>query len=232
MFGGWKGRFQVGDLVRYVGPDLGMRDPIHGQLGRLITPGEVGDPPPSWVVDFSTTSGVYAATDLLPFDQGAPLPVSVRQARDEEGALVRQLLGAFGSLQVARLGELAEPARVPALLAEAEDGSFPGLLTYVVDGDRCEVLTLHASERRRGVGSALLREVERIAVGAGCHRLWLVTTNDNVDALRFYQRRGFRIVAVHPGAVDQSREALKPEIPEVGEYGIPLRDEIELDKEV
>jgi hypothetical protein len=64
----------------------------------------------------------------------------------------------------------------------------------------------------------------------GCARLWVITTNDNVDALRFYQRRGFCLAAVHRGAVDRSRASLKPEIPAVGAYGIPLRDEIELER--
>jgi len=63
-----------------------------------------------------------------------------------------------------------------------------------------------------------------------CPRLWLVTTNDNVDALRFYQRRGFCLVCVHRGAVDHSRAHLKPEIPLAGNNRIPLRDELELEK--
>ena len=62
--------------------------------------------------------------------------------------------------------------------------------------------------------------------------MWLVTTNDNVDALRFYQRRGLRISGLRIGAVDESRARLKPQIPEIGAYGIPLRDEIELSKEL
>ena len=66
---------------------------------------------------------------------------------------------------------------------------------------------------------------------AGCTRLWVITTNDNVNALRFYQRRGFCLVTVHRGAVDRSRATLKPEIPAAGAYGIPLRDEIELEKQ-
>jgi ribosomal protein S18 acetylase RimI-like enzyme len=80
-----------------------------------------------------------------------------------------------------------------------------------------------------GVGTALLQLVEQ-AAQQGCGRLWLVTTNDNVDALRFYQRRGFRLAALRRGAVDDGRARLKPEIPTVGDYGIPLRDELELDK--
>jgi hypothetical protein len=61
-------------------------------------------------------------------------------------------------------------------------------------------------------------------------RLWVLTTNDNVDALRFYQRRGFRLAGLNPGAVDGARATLKPEIPVVGAHGIPLRDELVLDK--
>ena len=66
---------------------------------------------------------------------------------------------------------------------------------------------------------------------SACREVWLTTTNDNVDALRFYQRRGFRLAQLRPGAVDQSRQR-KPEIPRVGDYGIPLRDEIDLTRPV
>ena len=70
----------------------------------------------------------------------------------------------------------------------------------------------------------------QLARREGGARLWVITTNDNVDALRFYQRRGFCMMRVHRGAVDRSRASLKPEIPAVGAYGIPLRDEIELER--
>jgi hypothetical protein len=58
----------------------------------------------------------------------------------------------------------------------------------------------------------------------------VITTNDNLDALRFYQRRGFRLAALHRGAVDDSRARLKPQIPPIGDHGIKLRDELELEK--
>jgi ribosomal protein S18 acetylase RimI-like enzyme len=83
-----------------------------------------------------------------------------------------------------------------------------------------------------GVGTALLAAANAAAYAAGCSTLWLVTTNDNLDALRFYQRRGFRVRAVRPGAVDDARATLKPEISSTGAYGIPLRDEIELEAAV
>ncbi len=83
---------------------------------------------------------------------------------------------------------------------------------------------------RQGVGTALLSAVARVAKAAGCSRLWLVTTNDNLHALRFYQRRGFRLVALRPGAIDRARRELKPEISLVGLEGIPIHDELELER--
>jgi N-acetylglutamate synthase-like GNAT family acetyltransferase len=80
-------------------------------------------------------------------------------------------------------------------------------------------------------GTALVDAAQRIAAERGCRRLWVLTTNDNVDALRFYQRRGFRLAEVNLGAVDEARERLKPELPAVGAYGISLRDELVLEKE-
>jgi GNAT superfamily N-acetyltransferase len=154
--------------------------------------------------------------------------VRVRRSEEDDRPALEAFLARWYSTRVARRGALLRPIDHPELLAE-EDGRLLGVLTYVVDGAACEVLTLHADERRRGVGTALLAAVRRLAAEAGCTRLWLITTNDNVDALRFYQRRGFRLAALHKGAVDASRARLKAEIPAVGEHGIPLRDELELE---
>jgi GNAT superfamily N-acetyltransferase len=145
---------------------------------------------------------------------------------DDRPALEAALQG-WNAVRVARRGEIVDSLAHPAVLAWS-GGELTGAATYVLGTDACELLTLHAATRLGGVGSALVAAVEQVARAAGCRRLWVVTTNDNVDALRFYQRRGFRLVALRPGAVDRSRELLKPEIPRVGAYDIPLRDEIEL----
>jgi len=146
----------------------------------------------------------------------------------EHRAALEAFLTEFNTLRVARRGEVVDSLDHPAVLAFA-DGELTGVATYVVDGDSCELLTLHATTRLVGVGSALLTAVEESARAAGCRRLWVVTTNDNVEALRFYQRRGFHLAALRAGAVDRSRESLKPEIPRSGAHGIPLRDELELE---
>ena len=115
------------------------------------------------------------------------------------------------------------------MLVAVDGGEPAGLLTYILGEDGCEVLTLHTAIQWQGAGSALLHAVANLARDAGCARLWLVTTNDNVDALRFYQRRGFRLRALRAGAVDEARRGVKPEIPWIGDHGIPLRDELELE---
>jgi GNAT superfamily N-acetyltransferase len=103
-----------------------------------------------------------------------------------------------------------------------------GLITYHLDSAECEIVTLDSLKEGYGIGSALIEAVKREALNAGCARLWLITTNDNTPALRFYQKRGFAIKAVYPNALENSRR-LKPEIPEIGIDGIPIRDEIELE---
>ena len=222
----WKGPFQEGDLVEYVG-DEGPYLPARGDLGRLFTPGEVGDPPPSWVVMFeSAGTAVFGSEDLRP----APTDITVRELEPgEDRSAVDAFLEEHNALHVARLAELVDARRHPALVAE-EDGRLVGVLTYIIDGDRCEILTLHAAEKQRGIGRALMQKVQRIAGAAGCRVLWVVTTNDNLDAIRFYQRRMFRLAELHAGAVDESRRTLKPEIPVKGEFGIFIHDELVLEK--
>ena len=104
-----------------------------------------------------------------------------------------------------------------------------GLATYLIEGSACQITSLDSLVEGMGVGTALIEAVAATAFAARCERLWLITTNDNTHALRFCQKRGFSLVAVHRNALEQSRK-LKPEIPLVGIDGIPLRDEIELEK--
>lgn len=125
-------------------------------------------------------------------------------------------------------GVAYEPANLPGFLA-MKNGEPVGVATYHVDGSETELVTLDALIQWQGIGSALIDAVEEEARKSGCSRMWMITTNDNVDGLRFYQRKGYVIAAVHVNAVDESRK-LKPTIPFIGNYDIPIRDEIELEK--
>jgi len=126
-------------------------------------------------------------------------------------------------------GRKVYPAEMPGFYAENETGQRVGLLTYEIIGDRCEVITLDAFEQYKGIGTALMKRVDKAARQAGCKRLWFITTNDNLDAIRFYMRRGYTLAAVHVNALEHSRK-LKPSIPKIGHFGIPMRDEIEFEK--
>jgi ribosomal protein S18 acetylase RimI-like enzyme len=103
-----------------------------------------------------------------------------------------------------------------------------GLVTYDIGDGECEIVTLDSLKPGRGVGSVLVKATIKKSLSEQCRRVWLITTNDNLYALGFYQKIGFELVAIHRGAVENSRR-VKPCIPELGNNGIPIRDEIELE---
>jgi len=142
--------------------------------------------------------------------------------------LATQLLTeAWGAPVIVSRGKLHHVDQLPGFVAIGDNNNILGLITYHIDGDACEVVTLNSAVEQVGVGTALLHAVADAARAAGCRRLWLITTNDNTPALRFYQKRGFLLSALYPGSIAEARR-LKPQISLTGIDGIPLRDEIEL----
>ena len=123
--------------------------------------------------------------------------------------------------------EVIRPMDHPGFAA-IESGRVVGHVAYRIDGERCEIVAIVAAPPGAGVGSRLLDAAIEAARAARSASVWLTTTNDNLDALRFYQRRGFRLHALRPGAVDDARRVLKPEIPRIGSHGVPMRDELDL----
>ncbi len=120
-----------------------------------------------------------------------------------------------------------DAAALPGYLAFEREERL-GLITFNIEGPACEIVTLDSLREGQGIGTALIDAVKRQAAASGCHRLWLITTNDNLHALRFYQKRGFRLAALHRDALQVWR-LIKPEIPVIGMDGIPLRDAVELE---
>jgi ribosomal protein S18 acetylase RimI-like enzyme len=134
----------------------------------------------------------------------------------------------WGEPVVARLGEIVDPTQLPGFIAFLE-GERAGLISYAVRGDECEVVTIRSLREGRGIGRSLLDAVRNVAIEAGCGRLWLITTNNNLRALELYQRWGMDIVAFHRNAVSDARRRLKPSIPERDVKGIPIAHELELE---
>jgi ribosomal protein S18 acetylase RimI-like enzyme len=162
----------------------------------------------------------------------APSPsIAVRSLADDDVPAAEALLDAtiVGRLQ-ARLGATHDVLALPGYAAwQGEE--LVGLATWTGDRPRAELAALVVAADRRGAGiaSALLEWVAAAGRKHGTHVLWLVTTNDNLDALRLYQRHSFRITELRAGSVDAAREQ-KPEIPRTGAYGIPRRDELVLER--
>jgi N-acetylglutamate synthase-like GNAT family acetyltransferase len=133
----------------------------------------------------------------------------------------------WGDEMVVAHGVNYYPAELPGFIAESASSPI-GLATYSISGEECELVSIETDITGNGIGKAMVQAVKQTALEVGCQRLWLVTTNDNLEGLGFYQKIGFHLVAVHRDAITEARK-VKPSIPLLGEHGIPLRDEIELE---
>ncbi len=152
----------------------------------------------------------------------------IRSLDDSDIAWIAQwIMKQWGDNFVVAHGKVYHPQELPGFAAIQHD-KVVGLLTYSLEGNSCEIVTIDSLVPATGIGTALIEAVKAEAMRAHCQRLWLVTTNDNLNALRFYQKRGFVLAALHRNALEASRR-LKPAISLIGEYGIPLRDELELE---
>jgi GNAT superfamily N-acetyltransferase len=134
----------------------------------------------------------------------------------------------WGSPEIVVHGSVYLPENLEGCKAMA-DGEITGLITWSISGSKCEIVTLNSTRRGMGIGTTLLQACENIARNNGCEICWLVTTNDNLNAIQFYRERGYRITAISRGAVDEARR-IKPAIPLYGENGIPIHDEITLSR--
>jgi N-acetylglutamate synthase-like GNAT family acetyltransferase len=153
--------------------------------------------------------------------------ISLRATTLEDRPQVTQFIREqWGEDLVVSREKTHQPSTLPGFIAEYDE-YIAGLVTYRIEQNTCEIVTIDATQKFRGIGTMLLDAVKAAAREAGCQRLWLITTNDNLSALRFYQRRGFVLAALHRNAIEKSREIKM--IPKIGMDGIPIRDEIELE---
>jgi ribosomal protein S18 acetylase RimI-like enzyme len=153
---------------------------------------------------------------------------TLRRLKEEDLPRLRQfLIEHWGGEEMITHGRVYRPEQLEGFVVE--DGEeWIGLLTFAMEEGECEITSLDSLREGKGLGSRLIDQAIEEATSRGCQRLFLITTNDNLNALGFYQKRGFEIAAIYRGAVNDSRK-IKPGIPLVGYNNIPLRDEIELE---
>ena len=132
------------------------------------------------------------------------------------------------STDISIRGEIIDGTKLDGFLLQ-EENTIIGLVTYTFFGDICEIVSVDSKRENVGIGTALLNEIEKIARENKCKKMRLITTNDNLRALQFYQKRGYCLTKLYPNVMDEVRK-VKPDVPLIGENDIPLRDEIELEK--
>ena len=131
----------------------------------------------------------------------------------------------WGSEQIVVHKTKYYPNKLDGFLAENSEDKI-GLITFKIENKKCEIITLDSLEENKGIGSQLVSLVIKEAKEKECKKVWLITTNDNIKAIYFYQKLGFQLKKIYPNAVKESRK-IKPEIPLLNEKGIPIRDEFE-----
>lgn len=156
------------------------------------------------------------------------MDIKIRKINDADLEWIRNLfVENWGSDFIISQGKIHKPENLEGFIAE-ENGEKSGLITVNIENNELEIVSIDSLKPKNGIGGMLVKEAIDFAKGKNLKRIWLITTNDNLNALKFYQKNGFHLVKVYPNAIAESRK-IKPQIPEIGENGIPLRDEIELE---
>jgi peroxiredoxin/GNAT superfamily N-acetyltransferase len=174
---------------------------------------------------------------VFPADQNAAVVLAWLQRRsrlsvrpaspDDADFVLSELNRHWGGPEIWSLRRPYRADRLPALIADSR-GQPVGLLTHTAPGAECEVITLSVVHNAQGIGSRLLEAAADLARDAGCTRIFLTTSNDNMRAIGFYQREGWAMAALHRGNIDAAR-LLQPHIPRIAANGIPVRDELEFE---
>ena len=133
----------------------------------------------------------------------------------------------WGSDLMVTRGKVYRVLDYPGFIA-IENNQIIGLIIYRIEDKECEILSLDSLSENRGIGSKLLKKVIQVASENRCNRIWLITSNDNINTMRFYQKRGFEFKAIHLNAIDEARK-IKPQIPVTGYDDIPIKHEIEME---
>lgn len=156
------------------------------------------------------------------------LEFNISEIKPEDKSLIESFITeSWGSVISVSRGKIFNTTELKGFICKREN-KIIGLITYYINGDECEIVTLDSLVANQGLGTLLIENVIKIARQKGCKRVWLITTNDNTKAIRFYQKRGFEWAGFYKNAIKESRK-LKSEIPEFGNDSIPIRHEIEFE---
>ncbi|MBD3404558.1 MAG: GNAT family N-acetyltransferase [Candidatus Lokiarchaeota archaeon] len=156
--------------------------------------------------------------------------LEIRPLQEDDKPWIRAKISEnWGSTSIVTCGKIYDTTTLPGYVAFDEKKPV-GLLCYKMHDDAMEIVVLDCTIAGRGCGTELMYHAEKTAKNNGYRKMKVTTTNDNTNALRFYQKLEYTISAIRIGAITEYRKTLKPEIAIKGFHGIPIRDEIELEK--
>jgi N-acetylglutamate synthase-like GNAT family acetyltransferase len=146
---------------------------------------------------------------------------------EKDNKAVSEIIKGWGSDILVSKGKTYKTEDLDGILTY-DNNKIIGLGLYYIKNNECEIVLLETFLQNKGIGTQIIEKIKEVAKIKNCKRIWLITSNDNIDAIKFYQRKGFNIANIYKNAMDKSRE-LKPSIPLIGNYEIPIRDEIEFE---
>ncbi len=152
----------------------------------------------------------------------------IREMTDDDREKALEIVKKWGDDFVVSRGRISYPHKGNAFILEDDKGGIAGFASYEIQNNECEITLIEVFDKNKGHGTELLEAVKHAAKASGCRRLWLITTNNNVEARMFYQNRGMALKAVHKDAMKVSRQK-KPSIPLKDEKGVEIRDELEFE---
>lgn len=151
--------------------------------------------------------------------------IEFRETGDKDRSYISELIKERrGSEYIVVHNTIYLPCNLDGFIA-LENGLLAGAVTYMIENNECEIVSLDSLKENCGIGSKLIELVKEAAIKRRCSSVWLITTNDNEKAASFYQKRGFELTEIFLDAVSEARN-IKPEIPLIGENGIPIKDEL------
>lgn len=82
-------------------------------------------------------------------------------------------------------------------LVAIEEKEIVGYAKYIIVGGTAFLreIIVAKNARKKGIGSALLKEYESRAKKEGCHRCYLETSEKHMIALAFYKKKKYDIIA-------------------------------------
>jgi GNAT superfamily N-acetyltransferase len=146
-----------------------------------------------------------------------------------DNKIISDIIKGLGSDILVTRGKIYRAEDLDGILVY-DNRKIIGLGLYYIKNNECEIVLLETFVQNKGIGTQIIEKIKEIAKTENCKRIWLITTNENINALRFYQKRGFHFSNIYINALEESRK-INPGIPKE-ENGIEIRDEIEFEMEI